>query len=70
MCFADPLKFAEVLRAEPFNLSASFACELANFRKRPSLELAVKIERTLGIPSSAWIDGKLPDDAEASETTT
>lgn len=36
-------------------VSVSFACELARNKRKPSLELAVKIEDALGIPPRWWI---------------
>ncbi len=38
-------------------ISKSHASEILSGRKRPSLELAVNIEREFGIPPSRWIDG-------------
>jgi plasmid maintenance system antidote protein VapI len=39
-------------------VSKSHASEILSGRKRPSLELAVNIERQLGIPPSHWIDAQ------------
>lgn len=37
-------------------LSRSYASELLNRQKTPSLDVAVKIEREFGVPASAWLD--------------
>jgi transcriptional regulator with XRE-family HTH domain len=43
---------------ERCGLSKSYASELLNGVKRPSLEVAVRIEREFGVPASAWMDGQ------------
>lgn len=49
-------------------VSESYASLLANGRRSPSLALALKIERELGIPVSQWTsasDGEAADGAGA-----
>lgn len=53
---------ADVLR-ERFALSRSYAFELIHKGKKPSLDLAVRIEEEFGIPTSAWV--KREQDAAA-----
>jgi plasmid maintenance system antidote protein VapI len=38
-------------------LSNSFTSELVNNHKKPSLEVACRIQREIGIPAHDWIDG-------------
>lgn len=45
---------ADELR-EKFALSRSYAFELVNRKKTPSLELAIKIEAEFGVPAKAWL---------------
>jgi plasmid maintenance system antidote protein VapI len=40
---------------EKCGLSRSYAFELVNRVKTPSLEVAVKIEQEFGVPASAWL---------------
>ena len=53
---------ADALR-EKFGLSRSYAFELVNRKRKPSLELAVKIEAEFGVPVSAWLDPAPPEAA-------
>jgi transcriptional regulator with XRE-family HTH domain len=50
----DPRTLARSL-TEQLGVSASFASELARNKRKPSLELAVKIEDVLSIPARWWI---------------
>jgi transcriptional regulator with XRE-family HTH domain len=71
---SSPLKLAEALR-EQVGVKKSYASQLANGSKMPSLTLAVEIERKLGIPPSHWVgavpDGVMPpaSQIEATEAT-
>ncbi len=49
----EPKEFAKLLRSK-VELSASYASELANGIKDPSLEKALEFERVYGIPPSFW----------------
>ena len=44
---------AQVLR-EKIGLSQGYASDLANGKRRPSLKLAVRIQREIGIPITHW----------------
>lgn len=46
---------------EKLHLSTGYASDLANRKRSPSLELAVKIERELGIAVAQWT---LPSDQD------
>jgi antitoxin component HigA of HigAB toxin-antitoxin module len=46
---------ASELQSE-IGLSRSYASELLNGKRRPSLDIAVKIERRFGVPAAAWVD--------------
>lgn len=59
---ADPKALSSALR-EKLNISTSYASELANGKRLPSLTLAVQIQEKLGIPASAWLDQKPVEDA-------
>lgn len=61
--FADPKALAANLR-DKLQVSSAYASELANGKRQPSLSLAVRIERELGIPAAAWI-GRPTQDAAA-----
>lgn len=37
-------------------LSRSYAFELVNRRKTPSLDIAVRIEQEFGVPAAAWVE--------------
>lgn len=50
----DPRALARTL-TEKVGVSTSFASELARNKRKPSLELAVKIEDALSIPARWWI---------------
>ena len=52
--FENPKALARDLR-EKVGLSAGYASDLSSGIRRPSLELAVRIEGHLGIPASAWV---------------
>lgn len=45
---------AQVLK-DKFSLSKGYASDLINRKRRPSLDLAVRIEHELGVPASAWV---------------
>lgn len=45
---------AQVLK-DKFSLSKGYASDLINRKRRPSLDLAVRIERELGVPATAWV---------------
>jgi transcriptional regulator with XRE-family HTH domain len=62
--FGAPKALAAELR-DRVGLSAAYASELAAGKRTPSLALAVKIERELQIPASAWIDRETPADQAA-----
>lgn len=49
----EPKEFAKLLRSK-VELSVSYASELANGAKTPSLEKALEFEREYGIPPSFW----------------
>lgn len=53
--FENPKALAKDLR-EKIGMSAGYASDLAAGKRQPSLDMAVKIERELGIPAAAWID--------------
>lgn len=46
-------------------LSPSYASELANNRRWPSLRLAIRLKRGLGIPPEFWVDRGEPQKREA-----
>lgn len=48
---------------DKLGLSRSYAFELVKRQRKPSLEVAVKIERQFGVPASAWIDVDAPEAA-------
>jgi plasmid maintenance system antidote protein VapI len=54
---------ADELR-DKLRISRSYAFELVNRTRKPSLDMAVRIEREFGVPASAWID-QPPDHAGA-----
>lgn len=45
---------AKALR-EKLGLSRSYASELASGIRKPSLDLALRIEREMGVPASHWV---------------
>lgn len=49
---AEPKRFAAALRG--LGISQSYASELVNRKREPSLKWAVKIEAVLGIPPRWW----------------
>ena len=51
----DTTALAKVL-VEKAEVSPSYASELANNRRWPSLRLAVRLKRRLGIPPEFWVD--------------
>lgn len=51
----EPNALAKVL-VDKAEVSPSYASELANNRRWPSLRLAVKLKRGLGIPPEFWVD--------------
>ena len=48
-------ELSSLLMAEPLNIKRSYASMLSRGLKKPSLDLAVKIEKTLGIKPSFWV---------------
>lgn len=52
----DPKALAAAL--VELGMSAPFASQVANRKRRPSLAWAVKIERALGIPCAFWTEEK------------
>lgn len=53
-----------VLLRDKLGLSVSYASELANGRRLPSLTLATRIEAEMGIPASTWIGYQKACEAE------
>lgn len=51
----EPSALAKTL-VDKAEVSASYASELANNRRWPSLRLAVRLKRALGIPPEFWVD--------------
>jgi plasmid maintenance system antidote protein VapI len=56
----DPGPLAKVL-ANKAGVSPSYASELANNRRWPSLQMAVKLKRKVGIPPEFWVDRGKPE---------
>lgn len=52
---ADPKDFASLL-VRAAKISPSYASELANEKRSPSLKLAVQLENACGIPARYWIE--------------
>jgi len=52
---SEPTELAKVL-VDRANVSPSYASELANKRKVPSLKMAVRLEQRIGIPPRFWIE--------------
>lgn len=52
--------------AEAIGVSPTYLSQILGGWRRPSLELAVKIERITNgeVPCSAWVDGDAPADAK------
>jgi transcriptional regulator with XRE-family HTH domain len=50
----QPAISAQALR-DRLNLSKGYASDLASGKRKPSLALAVRIERELGIPVAHWV---------------
>lgn len=54
----QPSRLAEQLQG--IGLSQPYASQLANRKRTPSLTLAVKIKKHLGIPEDFWVDEPEP----------
>jgi plasmid maintenance system antidote protein VapI len=52
---ADPTEFAKAL-VDTAKVSPSYASELAHNRRRPSLRMAIRLEKKMGIPPRYWIE--------------
>ena len=65
----DPKNLASDLR-DKLGLSNSYASEIANGRRAPSLRLAVDIEQKLGIPPRHWLSGSLNSQESIPENET
>jgi plasmid maintenance system antidote protein VapI len=52
---SEPTDLAKVLVAKA-KVSSSYASELANGVRKPSLKMAIKLQRVCGIPASFWIE--------------
>lgn len=67
MTNSDPSEKSALARAlkDRVGLSASYAHEIAHGQRTPSLKMAVKIERMLGIAPASWLNNE-PLDVTAS----
>lgn len=53
---AKPILTAKALRE--IGVSKGHASDLINGKRKPSLELAVKIEAQFGVPASRWVEAQ------------
>lgn len=60
----EPAALAKAL-IDKAEVSSSYASELANNRRWPSLRLAVRLKRAIGIPPEFWVDRGEPAKREA-----